>query len=121
MNYKIFLATGSRPFLANFFMDANLRPHLRDVVKIRGVVGNYIVTKIEVATLAYGLLREDGGHLLTESGEPIYLEELDLDKVTLNYFVQRPDTSPDTITLGGDTRRFMRAMQRIGRPGSRRH
>lgn len=83
--------TQSEQFLADFEKEPHLRPVLGDIIKIRNNPKLYKITR-QTPT--------------TPSEDP---------PETINFFVRILDSSPDSVSMGGDIAKFTRAIRYLGR------
>ncbi len=83
--------TSSEQFLDNFEKQSHLRPVVGDIIKIRNNPKPYKITR-QTPT--------------TPSENP---------PETINFFVKILNSSPDSLSMGGDIAKFTRAMRYLGR------
>ena len=91
MNYKVFLDTKAKPFLADFDALPELRPRIKDTIRIGNKPALYIITREEKNSLS--------------SIEPF----------SFNYFVNLVNSTPDTRTMGRDIAKLIRTLRFLGR------
>lgn len=87
MNYRIFMDTASKQFLANFEKKPELRPRVGNIITINKSSPSYVITRDEENT--------------TSTTDP----------VSHDYFVRIQNTSPDSISMGKDIHNTIRAVR----------
>jgi len=88
MNYRVFMDTASKQFLANFEKLPELRPRVGNVITINKSSPSYVITRDE----------ENTESLTTP--------------VSHDYFVRIKNTSPDSVSMGRDIQSTINGVRR---------
>lgn len=87
MNYRVFLDSSTQPFLSKFNALPELRPKVKDIIRIGG----------RNPTL-YKITREAKN------------SESPAEPFSFDYFVRKLDTSPDSTTMDGSRQSFRKSV-----------
>lgn len=86
MNYRVFLDSSTQPFLSKFNALPELRPKVKDIIRIGE------------NPILYKITREQKNS--QSSVEPF----------SFDYFVRKLDTSPDSVTMDGSRQSFRKSV-----------
>lgn len=87
MNYRVFLDSNTQPFLSKFNALPELRPKVKDIIRIGK------------NPILYKITREAKNS--NSSVEPF----------SFDYFVRKLDTSPDSTTMDGSRQSFQKSIR----------